>query len=355
MAGAPAANAAALIIAGGRSTRFWPEGRASRPKPLFAPDGKTTLLDAAVARAIALCGRERSFIVVVRDHAAIFRRALGNSLPRENLLVEPQARGTAVAIAYGAAVIAARLGAELTLAVTPCDHFIPQPAAFQRTLLRAMRLARQTHAMVLLGIPPTRAETGYGYQRVGGPAGLGYRVADFVEKPSLERARKMVRSGRYLWNGGIFVMEARTLADEMKRHTPALAVTAARMPRMSAAALAALYRNLDFPSFDRAIVEPSKHLMGIRADFAWDDVGSWEGLWQALRGASENVEIGDVVTLDSRGVLARSGKRLMVLLGVDDLIAVDTEDALLIARRSKSQDLIRVLDELKRRKLDRYL
>src|SRR6185437_4959877 len=102
MAGAPAANAAALIIAGGRSTRFWPEGRASRPKPLFAPDGKTTLLDAAVARAIALCGRERSFIVVARDHAAIFRRALGDSLPRENLLVEPQARGTAVAIAYGA-------------------------------------------------------------------------------------------------------------------------------------------------------------------------------------------------------------------------------------------------------------
>lgn len=349
------AEAAALIIAGGRGTRFWPEGRANRPKPLFAPDGKTSLLEATIKRAIPLFARERIYVEVASDHAAVFRRALKELLPPENLIIEPEARGTAVAIAYGAAMIERRLSEDSTLAVMPADHYIREAGKFRATIGRAIRLAQRSEAIVMIGITPKRAETGYGYQEIGEPVGSGYRVAGFVEKPSSARARSMVQSGRFLWNGGIFVMTTRALIAELQRHVPELAQLLLGLASMKPAALKAAYRALDIASFDRAIAEKSQNLLGVRAQFDWDDVGSWEGLWEALSGGNDNVEMGQVVALDSTSILARSGKRLMVLLGVKNLIAVDTDDALLITSRTRAQDLPRIIDELKRRKLDKYL
>ena len=150
-------------------------------------------------------------------------------------------------------------------------------------------------------------------------------------------------------------MCATTLAAEFERHAPPLAAAMRSLAPMGPAQLAIAYRRLDFDSFDRVVVEKSKNVLTVRAGFEWHDVGSWEGLWEALRGASSNVLLGNVLALEADGVLARSPQRLMVLLGVKDIIAIETPDAILIANRSQSQDVRRVIEELERRKLKRYL
>lgn len=346
--------AAALIIAGGRGTRFWPASRERRPKPLFAADGRTTLLAATVRRLDGLIPRERVLVVADAAHAASFRRALRRILPPRNLLLEPAGRGTAAAIAFGAGVIRRRFG-ESTIAVFPADHFIEPASAFRRTIARAIALARERDALVVIGIPPTRAETGYGYQVLGARAGRGYRVARFIEKPARRAAERLVRSRRALWNAGIFVMTTAALEAEMRAHAPKLARAARRFERTSPHNLATLYRRFAFDSFDREVVEKSPEVFTVKAAFRWHDVGSWQGLWEALRGGRRNVLSGNVLALQSDGVIARAGKRLVVLFGLRDAVVVDAGDALLVASRERAQDLRRVPAELARRGLRRYL
>jgi mannose-1-phosphate guanylyltransferase len=346
---------AALIIAGGRGTRFWPESRAGRPKALFSIDGTTSLLADTIARMQSLVATERTFVLVSADQAADFRRAVRSLIPPRNLIVEPEGRGTAVAIAYGAAVIARRTSDETIVAVMPADHFVAPPAGFRRTIAAAADLARSKRVIVVVGVTPTRPETGYGYQEIGSAVGRGFRVSRFVEKPQPAIADKMVRSGGFLWNAGMFVMRIATLAAELERHAPKLAITMRAFAQMNQAELKRNYGKLVFDSFDRVVVEKSENVLGVRARFRWHDVGSWEGLWEALHEREKNLFYGNVVAIDASGVLARAGDRLMVLLGVSDLVAVDTGDAILIARRSQSQDVRRVVEELQRRGLTRYL
>jgi mannose-1-phosphate guanylyltransferase/mannose-6-phosphate isomerase len=350
-------GAAALIIAGGRGTRFWPESRRGRPKPLFAIDGKTSLLEETIARTQPLIPRERIFVLVATDQRAAFSRALRGLLPPQNLIVEPAGRGTAVAIAYGSAVIAQRLGALTVVAVIPADHYVTPATGFRSTVANAIALAVANDAIVVVGVTPTRPETGYGYQKIGRAVGAGFKVDRFVEKPALARARQMLKSGKFLWNAGIFVMRIATLAQELGEHAPALAAAMSTLATHRGAELSRAYSKLNFDAFDRVVAEQSNRVLSVRARFRWFDVGSWEGLWEALGDGSKtgNVTIGNVLALDSSGVIARAGKRLMVLLGVSDLVAVDTGDALLIARRSQSQEVRRVPGELARRGLTRYL
>ena len=350
-----AAKPSALIIAGGRGTRFWPESRAWRPKPLFSIDGRTSLLADTIARVAPMIGRARTFVLVSADQRTIFRKALRGLIPPANLIVEPSGRGTAVAIAYGCATIAHRAGAGV-VAVMPADHYITPPTAFRRTLGDAIGLAAARRAMVVIGVVPDRPEPGYGYQQIGRPVGRGFQVARFVEKPPLETARRMVASGKFLWNAGMFVMDVATLTSELDQHAPDLARAMREFAGATAAKVARIYQSLDFDAFDRVVAEKSRNVLSVQARFRWHDVGSWEGLWEALGGREANVLKGEVIALDSEGVLARGGEgRLMVLLGVKDLVAVDTGDAILIASRKSSQDLRRVVDELARRRLDRYL
>jgi len=355
--GHPQADTAVLIIAGGRGTRFWPLSRGNRPKPLFSLDGKTSLLSETVARARTLTDRERVFVLIASGQERAFRPALRGLIPARNVLVEPSARGTAVAIAYGAALIKRRLG-EAAIAVTPADHLIAPAAAFERTLKSAIALARERDALVIVGVVPTRVEPGFGHIEIGRKAGAGFEVSRFVEKPPPPIAAKMVQSGQFLWNAGMFVVGTRTLEQEMREHCPALAAAIAKIAAAPARSAPA-YRRLDFDAFDREIVEKSRRVLGVRAKFRWHDVGSWEGLWEAMRsgkGAQRgNVLSGNVIALGSDGVFAHAHGRLMVLMGVDDLVAVDSGDAILIARRSRSQELRMVIDELKRRGLERYL
>jgi len=165
----------------------------------------------------------------------------------------------------------------------------------------------------------------------------------------------MMRSGKYLWNAGMFVMSAATLAAELAQHAPTLADAMGSIPSMKSAELERRYRALEFDSFDRVVAEKSRNVLGVRARFQWHDVGSWEGLWEALRGRGRNVLMGNVLEMGADGVLARAHDRLMVLLGVKDIVAIETRDVILIANRTQSQDVRKVIDELKRRGSQRYL
>jgi mannose-1-phosphate guanylyltransferase len=348
------ARASVLIVAGGRGTRFWPASREARPKPLFSIDGKTSLIADTIARHVPLIPRERIFVLAGAAHAASFKRALRGLIPARNLIVEPEGRNTAVAIAYGAAVIRRRLG-EGIIAAVAADHYITPAGGYRRTLADAIRLAETRDAIVVIGIPPTRAESGYGYEKIGPKVGVGFKVERFVEKPPPKLARAMVRSGKYLWNPSMFVMSTRTLAREIAEHCPALGMAAEGLTRTPRAKLARKYHGLKFDSFDRVIMEKSQHVLGVPARFSWHDVGSWHGLWDAVGGADGNVIRGNAIALDSERVLAHSDSRLMVLFGVRDLIVVDTGDAILVAHRDRSPQVGRVTEELRRRGLHRYL
>jgi len=348
------ANLSALIIAGGSGTRFWPASRASRPKPLFSINGRRTLLAETIRRLRPLVPRDRIFVLAAQAHAAAFRRAVRGLIPACNLIVEPAARGTAVAIAYGAAVIEKRTGPGV-IAVMPADHLIEPAAGFRATLRDAATLAISEESIVVIGIPPTHADSGLGYQKLGKARGPGFVVDLFVEKPPIARARRMVESGNYLWNAGMFVMSTATLDSELKATTPSLRRAIAAIVAKPASQVARSYLKLSYDSFDREVVEKSRRVLGVRASFDWHDVGSWEGLRHALGGRDRNILRGDVVAIDSNRVIAQSGRRLMVLFGVDDIVAIDTDDAVLVAHRARSQDLRRVSEELVRRGRHKYL
>jgi mannose-1-phosphate guanylyltransferase len=353
--GAPktASKTSALIIAGGKGTRFWPASREDRPKPLFSIDEGTTLLSETIARLQPLIARDRIFVLVTAAQKKAFASAIEDLLPAANLILEPEGRGTTVAIAYGAAVIRRKFGEGL-IAVMPADHYIAPASGFRNTIAKAFGLATSEDAIVVIGVTPTRPDTGYGYQEIGANVGSGYRVKRFVEKPKEPEAKKMVASKRFLWNAGMFVMSTATLARELQAHAPALAEATAKLATAKGAALAKLYRQLDFGAFDVVVIEKTS-VVGVRADFSWYDVGTWEGLWEAMGGREKNVTVGHVLTLESDGVLAHSTSRLMVLLGVKDIVVVDTPDALLVIDRARSQETRRVTEELKRLGLHRYL
>jgi len=314
------------------------------------------------------------------DQAPLFRPVLKTLIPQRNLIVEPEGRGTAVAIAYGTGVIAERLGDETVIGIMPADHYVTPAAAFQRTLDEALGLAATRSAIVVIGIKPTRPETGYGYLKIGKPvkragasvkillggqkeatqqrcevADLAFKLDRFVEKPRVAIALRMIRSGSYLWNAGMFVMSAATLDAELTEHAPALAEAMRSFASMTTTQLESHYRALEFDSFDRVVAEKSRNVFGVRARFQWHDVGSWEGLWQALRGRSRNLLMGNVLEIGADGVLARTRNHLMVLLGVKDIVAIETPDVILIANRTQSQDVRKVIAELERRGARNYL
>jgi len=347
-------RASVLIIAGGRGTRFWPASREARPKPLFSIDGNSTLLADTIARHVGAIPRERIFVLAAAAHQGPFRRAIRGLIPARNLIVEPMGRGTAVAIAYGAAVIKQRLG-DGVIAAVAADHYIATAAQYRRTITDAIHLAATHDSIVAIGIPPSRPETGYGYQKIGAKVGTGFRIEQFIEKPALPLARRMVKSGRYLWNASMFVASTQTLAREFSEHAPQLGKAADQLAITPRTKLASAYRRLKFDSFDRVIMEKSRQVLGVRARFLWHDVGSWDGLLKAVARERGNVLRGKVIALDSGNVLAHSDARLMVLLGVNDLIVVDSGDAILVAHREMSQHVGRVTDELARRGLHRYL
>jgi len=354
----------AVIMAGGAGTRFWPASRADRPKQLLplAGDPNEALLAATVRRLDPLIPNERVYIATGARLLDATARVLPG-VPRENLLAEPTPRNTAPCIGWATATIA-RHDPEAIVAVLPSDHFIADEAGFRATLARAIDSARGGR-ITTIGILPTRPDTGYGYIEVGRSLGEGARdgahaVERFVEKPGRELAEEYVRGGRHLWNAGMFFFRAQAMLGAIDAHLPALAtglraLDAAAARREEAAALADVFPTLPSISIDHGVMEKAKDLAVVKGDFGWNDVGSWESAWElAPKDDRGNALPAGAIAVDARDNLVRdtttgAARKVIALVGVDDLVVVETDDALLVMPRARAQDVRAVVDALKAR------
>ncbi len=348
----------AVIMAGGQGTRFWPWSRRKRPKQLLPIAGRRTLLQETVGRLRGLVSLKRTLVVTGAAHAAAVRRQLP-SLSPANLIVEPAGRNTAPCIGLAAAAIAAR-SRDGAMLVLPADHNIADAPGFRAAAARALEIARRQDCLVTLGVRPTYAETGYGYIEVGaeldGGAPRAFDVRRFHEKPERRVAERYVSGGGYLWNAGMFAWRVEVIDAALRRYLPEVA--AALAPVRAAAgegarrrAVRRAYAAIASISIDKGVMERTEGVAVVEADFGWSDVGSWDAM-PAVWGtdASGNALRGEVVAIDSTGSVVRGGRRMVALLGVRDLVVVDTDDAILVCRRENAQEVRRVVEELARRK-----
>lgn len=348
----------AVILAGGAGTRFWPASRVDRPKQLLALAGAEPLLRQTALRLLPLIGGWEALRVATGEHLAAATLAALPELGPEHLLVEPAARNTAPCIAWAARVHPP----SAILVVVPSDHHVADPARFREVLAVAIESARGG-TMTTIGLRPTHPETGFGYLELDEPARMGVaaKVRAFIEKPPRERAEAFVASGAYLWNGGMFVFRAGDMVAAVRAHLPSLAdgVDAFIAASRRGAARAELLRSfeaLPAVSIDKGVMERMPNLAVVPGDFGWSDVGSWRSAWElAERDEAGNSAPEGAVLVDARRNhvvdLRRPGpdRRVIALVGVEGLVVVETDDALLVGTIERSQDVREVVAELQRR------
>jgi mannose-1-phosphate guanylyltransferase len=360
----------AVILAGGRGTRFWPRSRTKTPKQLLNIVGKTTMLEQTVARLAPLFPPSRQWVVTNSEQSAAVRKQMPR-VPASHILAEPVGRNTAAAIGLAAAhLLHEGLGKEndAIMAVLPADHYIAKPAAYLRIVRAALHVAHSAGSLVVLGIPPTRPETGYGYiERVPAKAvdadGVPvFAVRQFTEKPPLARAKKYLASGRYYWNAGMFFWRVSTFLGNLEKFLPktheALMTLAGEIgtPRY-ARALEHIYPKLENISVDYAILEnatrraPAPSVFVLPAEVGWSDIGSWAAVYELMaRKAGENVSAGKFAAIDAEGNFLWSPKKFVAAIGVRDLVVVETEDALLVCPRDRAQDVGNIVKQLEAKK-----
>lgn len=345
-----AENHFALILAGGSGTRFWPLSRHSRPKQLLALFDDETLIEKTISRLKGLVPRENILILTNADQVEGLRAVA--DLPDENILAEPAKRDTAPAVALGAGWIARR-NPEATMAVLPADHLIQDTGSFHDVVGGALAAAAKSSSLVTVGIKPTWACPSYGYIERGARAEIEsalpvFEVESFREKPDPELAAQFLEQGKFSWNAGMFFWSIRTLEAELSRHAPELAsfIVAIRDSPDMATTIDSQFQQLPKISIDFALMEKASSVLNIEATFDWDDVGGWPSVAKYLdQDDAENATRGPVTQLESSNniVYNTAGKRV-ALLGVNNLIVVETEDALLIADRDDADGIKRLVD-----------
>lgn len=359
-----------VILAGGRGTRFWPLSRKRRAKQLLALDGKQTMIQQTVARLLPLAPARKFWIITNEDLRLAITKQLPK-LPKEQVLPEPVGRNTAPAIGL-AAFLLLRENPEAVIGMFPSDHVIADEDRYRETLERGIAIAAAGANIVVLGIRPNRAETGYGYIEAGNVSqGDALRVRRFTEKPDAKKAAEFVAAGNYFWNSGMFLWSARTLADALREHLPKTAalleeIAAAFRTRKFAATFRKLYPKCENISVDYAVLEPRSakgeeqgRIFCLPADFGWNDLGSWTALHEHHTAKSSPPE-GNLVAgsgaflLNAHGNYIHAPGKFVAVVGISDLVVVETPDALLITTRENAQDVgkvVKYLDEKKLHKL----
>ncbi len=356
----------AVIMAGGGGTRLWPRSRQASPKQFLDLLGPKSMLQATVARIEPLIPLDRVLVVTGEEYASDVLAGLPG-LPSENVVCEPEGRGTAPCIGLAAMALHHR-NPEAIMAVFPADHQVTRAAEFRRAIAAAVEVARQDY-LVTLGITPTHAHTGYGYIRRGDallPVGETqvYTVRRFTEKPDADTAQQFVDSGEYVWNAGIFVWRTRAILDEIARLLPALhTVLATAADAWDAPdadkVLAAVWGQAPRTTIDYGVMEKASRVAVIPIQVGWDDVGNWSTLSKLLQGDRQgNVAAGPGthVLVDTRdSYIYTTGGRLVATIGLVGMVVVETEDALLVCPKDRAQDVREIVDQLKGRGLGRYL
>jgi mannose-1-phosphate guanylyltransferase len=356
-----------VILAGGRGTRFWPLSRKKRAKQLLALDGKHTMIQQTVSRLLPLAPAKQVWIVTNDD----LRLAILKQLPKlskAQVLAEPVGRNTAPAIGL-AAFLLLRKHPDAVIGMFPSDHVISDEESYRATIARGVEIAAAGENIVVLGVRPNRAETGYGYIEAGSVFdGDALRVRRFTEKPDAEKAAAFVAAGNYFWNSGMFLWSARTLANALHEHLPKTAsllegIAAAFGTHKFAATFRKLYSKCENISVDYAVLEPRSakgeqagNIFCLPADFGWNDLGSWTALHEhhtAKSGPVEGnlIQSAGVFVLNAHGNYVHAPGKFVATVGVSDLVVVETDDALLITTRRHAQDVGKVVKFLDEKKL----
>lgn len=356
-----------VILAGGSGTRFWPRSRRKLAKQVLALDGKQTMIQKTMERLLPL-GTEKDFWVITNEFVAAEIQRQLPAVPRPQVVIEPEPRNTAPAIGL-AAFLLERLDPDSIIGMFPADHVIGDEKKFRKVLQRATELAAKDDHIVVMGVQPARAETGYGYIETGDKLESElFRVKRFTEKPNQQRAEEFVTAGNYYWNSGIFVWSARTLTRALREH---LSETAPYLEEIAAAwgtrdfdkKFAQLYPRCENISIDYAVLEPrsakgehSSNLYCLRADFGWNDLGSWAALYEhhavhRKDDARNVVEGTDIYAANATGNYIYAPKKFVAAVGVHNLVVVETEDAILVTTREHSQDVGKIVKYLNDKKL----
>lgn len=347
-----------VIMAGGSGTRFWPLSRVAKPKQFLPLTSARPLIFETLKRIEGLAPTKNVRVVCGLTHAAQVRKALP-SLPKKNVVVEPQARNTAPAIALSVLEVT-RVNPRGIIVVLPSDQHVADIASFQASIHEAVRAANEG-SIVTLGIRPTRPETGYGYIKLGQPlSGTARTVAAFVEKPDAATAVKYVSSGEYLWNAGLFVFRADVMMTAFEQHMPEVFLALQKMLKAPKAKAAGVLKRefLTMPaiSIDYGVAERASNMAVVPSDCGWSDVGSFNALPEVRPSdANGNVISGkDSIVIDSTGcIVIGQSSRTVAVVGMAGVVVIETEDAVLVLPKDKSQDVRKVVEALKAKKSKR--
>jgi len=365
-----------VILAGGRGTRFWPLSRKRRAKQLLALDGEQTMIQQTVARLLPLAGPSRFWVITNGDLRPAILRQLPK-LPPKQIVAEPAGRNTAPAIGL-AAFLLLRHDPNAVLGLFPSDHVIADPAHYRATLSRGIEIATAGENIVVLGVRPTRPETGYGYIEAEVPEGgapdrqSSLRVRRFTEKPDLATAKQFLDAGNYFWNSGMFLWRADTLANALREHLPNTApflekIAAAYGTRKFADTFRKLYPKCENISIDYAVLEPrstkgegQSRIFCLPSDFGWNDLGSWTALHEhhvakAIPGDGSLVSASGSFAFNAKNNYVHAPGKFVALVGVSNLVIVETDDALLVTTLDQSQDVGRVVKHLDEKKLKKLV
>jgi mannose-1-phosphate guanylyltransferase len=345
-----------VIMAGGSGTRFWPASRKNRPKQLLRIAGQRTMIRATVERILPEIPFQRIMVVTGMVHAAEIRNQIPE-LSEGMVVAEPVGKNTAPCIALAAYKLV-KTDADAIMAVLPADHLIRQEAEFREALRIGAEVAMAGDHLLTFGIVPHRAETGYGYIQLGATEReIGsrkfFKVQRFVEKPDRAKAEEYVASGNFMWNSGMFIWHAGTIIRAFETYLPSISrVMEAISPALNTpdepAAIAHAYAAVQSISIDYGIMEKADNVLTVPIDVGWSDVGSWDSLdaiWDC--DARGNAVKGRCVAIDSRGCVVSSPDKLTALIGLENLIVVDTPDALLVCRKDRAQDVRKLQERLK--------
>lgn len=346
----------ALILAGGTGTRLWPRSRTALPKQLLALTGGDTMMQATVKRILPLVSLEHIFIATNREYGPLIKDQLPD-LPAANIIEEPSGKNTAPCIGLAAAHMR-QLDPNEVMASLHADHFIANEEGFRQALLAGAEMAKDGY-LVTLGITPDKPETGYGYIQRGPELGRHnghavYEVAQFLEKPDLATAEKFVASGEYYWNSGIFVWQLSTLLEAFSQHMPEFFGQLGQMEQALAAgqAIDAIWQQIRSESIDVGIMERANKVAVVPMDIGWNDVGSWAAIHEINnKDENDNVALGaEHLAFDTKGTLIEGNGRFIATIGLEDIVIIDSDDALLVCAKDKVQDIKKVVEWLKENK-----
>jgi mannose-1-phosphate guanylyltransferase len=337
-----------IILAGGKGERFWPVSRLKRPKQFLCLDGSgRSLLQATADRLLNLAGGWDNLWVITSAIIADGVKKQLPDLPQSNILIEPQGRDTAPAVAWGTLEVAKKYGEDIIVGFFPADHWIGDLQAYEKTLKAAAQEAATEPSIVTLGITPNQPAIGYGYIEQGAEKGNFdglpvYKVSRFTEKPDRETAQSFIDTGKFSWNSGIFIFKAATVLAELKKYAPKL------LNLLSEKGQAA-YAELEKESIDYALMEKTQLACVLPASFGWDDLGDWNGVERLLKGDQDNVELGTHICKDTKDavIYASNKDEVIVTIGLKDVVIVRDGDVTLVVNKNHTQDIKEVVKSLK--------